>query len=70
MADRGAGGALGCEIGIERGEAFRAAGRDARLMREFADHRALSAKQLSQVSEGARELLDQWAEDGWVRVQG
>jgi len=50
------------------GESFRAAGRDAKLMREFADQRALTAKQLTQLSEGARELLDQWAEDGWVRV--
>jgi len=50
------------------GESFRAAGRDARLMRIFADERRLTAKQLAQLSEGARELLDQWAEDGWVRA--
>nr|WP_295080410.1 cupin domain-containing protein [uncultured Roseateles sp.] len=50
------------------GESFRAAGRDARLMRVFADERRLTAKQLAQLSEGARELLDQWAEDGWVRA--
>ncbi|MDC8785981.1 JmjC domain-containing protein [Roseateles koreensis] len=49
------------------GESFRASGRDARLMREFADHRVLTAKQLGQLSEGARDLLEQWAEDGWVR---
>ncbi|MDT8998960.1 cupin domain-containing protein [Paucibacter sp. APW11] len=49
------------------GESYRAAGRDARLMREFADARQLSAKQVQALSEGARELLDQWTEDGWVQ---
>ena len=49
------------------GESFRAAGRDARLMRVLADARSLDARQLAQLSEGARELLDQWCEDGWVR---
>ena len=50
------------------GESFRAGGRDARLMRAFADQRELSAKQLGQLSADARELLDLWAEDGWVRA--
>jgi 50S ribosomal protein L16 3-hydroxylase len=49
------------------GESFRASGRDARLMRMLADARRLDARQLAQLSEGARELLDQWAEDGWVQ---
>lgn len=49
------------------GEAFRAGGRDARLMRELADRRSLSARQVDALSEGARELLDQWTEDGWVQ---
>jgi len=49
------------------GESFRAAGRDARLMHLLADERALSAKQVAQLSDGAREVLDQWAEDGWIR---
>jgi len=50
------------------GESFRAGGRDARLMQAFADARRLEARQVAQLSEGARELLDQWAEDGWVRT--
>ena len=49
------------------GESFRAGGRDARLMRVLADSHQLTAKQLTQLSPGARELLDQWAEDGWLQ---
>ena len=48
------------------GESFRAAGRDARLMRQLADQRALSAAQVAQLSEPARELLAQWCESGWL----
>ncbi|MDN3543447.1 cupin domain-containing protein [Kinneretia asaccharophila] len=51
------------------GESYRAAGRDARLMRVLADRRRLSAAQVAQLSVGARELLDQWTEDGWVQAQ-
>ncbi|MFG6466466.1 JmjC domain-containing protein [Roseateles sp. BYS87W] len=49
------------------GESFRAGGRDARLMRQLADQRQLSAADVARLSDGARELLDQWAEDGWVQ---
>jgi 50S ribosomal protein L16 3-hydroxylase len=49
------------------GESFRASGRDAGLMRRFADRRALSAVEVARLSDGARELLDQWTEDGWVQ---
>lgn len=49
------------------GESYRAGGRDARLMRQFADQRVLSAREVASLSDGARELLDQWAEDGWVQ---
>lgn len=49
------------------GESFRAGGRDARLMRRLADQRLLSAADVARLSDGARELLDQWAEDGWVQ---
>ena len=48
------------------GESFRASGRDARLMRLLADARVLSAAEVAQLSEGALDLLNQWAEDGWV----
>ena len=49
------------------GESYRAGGRDAQLMRRFADARELSAREVAKLSEGARELLDQWTEDGWVQ---
>ena len=48
------------------GEGFRASGKDARLMRALADTRQLTARQLAQLSAGARELLDQWLEAGWL----
>lgn len=49
------------------GESFRAAGRDAALMRALADNRRLSAAEVGRLSAGARELLDQWTEDGWLQ---
>ena len=39
------------------GESFRAAGKDARLMRRLADDRALPASAVAQLSEGALALL-------------
>jgi 50S ribosomal protein L16 3-hydroxylase len=48
------------------GQSFRAGGRDATLMRLMADRRALSATEVAKLSEGARDLLDQWTEDGWI----
>lgn len=50
------------------GEAFRAAGRDAKLMRRLADERAQTAAQLAKLSDDARELLGQWAEAGWLHT--
>ena len=50
------------------GESFRAAGRDARLMRRLADDRALKASDIAALSEGARTLLDEWLVAGWVRA--
>ncbi len=50
------------------GEAWRAAGRDATLMRRLADGRVLGARDLARASAAARELLTQWAEDGWLLV--
>jgi 50S ribosomal protein L16 3-hydroxylase len=49
------------------GESFVAAGRDARLLRDLADRRALSASQRKALSVGARELLDEWLQAGWLR---
>jgi 50S ribosomal protein L16 3-hydroxylase len=48
------------------GESYRAAGSDAKLMRKLADERELSSAQVAKLSEGARELLTQWGEDGWL----
>ncbi|UXH76630.1 JmjC domain-containing protein [Roseateles amylovorans] len=48
------------------GASFRAGGRDATLMRRLADRHALTSAEVARLSEGARDLLDQWAEDGWV----
>ncbi|WKB52607.1 JmjC domain-containing protein [Eleftheria terrae] len=48
------------------GESYRAGGRDAKLMRVLADSRCLDARQVSQLSEGARELLERWGDDGWL----
>ncbi|MFX8223333.1 winged helix domain-containing protein, partial [Acinetobacter baumannii] len=49
------------------GEAWRAGGADARLMRRLADCRRLEAAQWQRASADARALLSQWAEDGWLR---
>ncbi len=49
------------------GEAFAAAGRDAKLMRQLADTRKLDAAGLSRLSVQARALLDQWLAQGWLR---
>jgi 50S ribosomal protein L16 3-hydroxylase len=48
------------------GESFRAAGTDAKLMRILANTRQLESKDTLRLSAGARELLMQWCEDGWV----
>ena len=49
------------------GEAFRAGGRDATLMRAFADARRLESAALGRLSAEARGLLDRWVEAGWCR---
>jgi 50S ribosomal protein L16 3-hydroxylase len=51
------------------GESFRAGGRDARLMARLADSRRLAAKQVERLSPAARELLDEWLRQGWLRVE-
>lgn len=48
------------------GESYRAAGRDATLMRKLADARSLSGTELARASAAARELLGDWCEDGWA----
>jgi 50S ribosomal protein L16 3-hydroxylase len=48
------------------GEAYRAAGRDAKQMHELADQRTLSAASVAKLSADARQLLDDWLEWGWL----
>ena len=52
------------------GESWRAAGRDATLMRKLADHRRLDQADVEAASEGARELLQSWCEAGWAHAEG
>ena len=48
------------------GESYRAAGKDATLMRKLADERALSARDVGRASEAAHDLLFSWCDAGWV----
>jgi len=50
------------------GESYRAAGRDATLMRSLADSRALDARALAAASPDARALLRNWCEAGWLHA--
>lgn len=50
------------------GEGWTAAGRDAKLMQDLADHRALDALRLRRASPAARSLLRQWLLDGWLEA--
>lgn len=52
------------------GESFRASGADAALMRQLADRRALSASDVKRFGAGARSLLAQWREAGWLHGGG
>lgn len=49
------------------GEALRASGRDATLMRQLADQRELAAAQCHRLGAQARALLQSWCEAGWVQ---
>jgi 50S ribosomal protein L16 3-hydroxylase len=48
------------------GESFRAAGRDATLMRRLADERCLSRQDLARTSAEARALMQSWGDAGWL----
>ena len=48
------------------GESFRASGREAGLMRQLADTRALRAEQVARLGPQARELVEDWVAAGWV----
>ena len=48
------------------GESWRVGGKDARHLRQLADARRLDARTMKAVSEDLFDLLQQWAEDGWL----
>jgi 50S ribosomal protein L16 3-hydroxylase len=48
------------------GESWRAAGKDAALMRKLADERALSQVDVDKASPEALSLLMEWCDDGWL----
>lgn len=50
------------------GESYRAAGRDATLMRRLADDRQLAARDIGRASDDALELLSSWCDAGWAHV--
>ena len=50
------------------GESYRAAGRDATLMRRLADQRQLTARELARASNDALELLSSWCDVGWAHT--
>jgi 50S ribosomal protein L16 3-hydroxylase len=50
------------------GESYRAAGKDAILMRRLSDERRLDAKTLAKASADARSLLLSWCASGWVHA--
>lgn len=51
------------------GESFRAAGRDAQLMRELADQGVLAADRVRRLSLSAKALVADWVDAGWVYVE-
>ena len=48
------------------GDAFRASGRDAKLMARLAHARSLGDADVAKLSEGARALVNDWLEWGWL----
>lgn len=48
------------------GESFHAGGKDAQLMRNLANARALSAAEVRRLSAGARALMEDWSAVGWL----
>ena len=50
------------------GEAFRAGGRDARLMVKLANQRSLAPADVARLSADARALVEDWCASGWVHA--
>ncbi|MES2952231.1 MAG: cupin domain-containing protein [Pseudomonadota bacterium] len=51
------------------GESFLASGRDAQMMRLLANERMLGATAVKRLSAGARGLVEDWLEAGWLHVE-
>jgi len=51
------------------GESFRVGGRDARLMRQLADRRRLSARECAALGAQARDVVQGWLDDGWLQME-
>jgi 50S ribosomal protein L16 3-hydroxylase len=51
------------------GESFRAGGSDARLMRRLADGRALAPDEVRLLGAGARALIAEWLQAGWLHAR-
>lgn len=51
------------------GESYRAAGRDAALMRQLADQRTLGGREMARASDDALELLSAWCAAGWLHTK-
>ena len=51
------------------GEAFRARGRDAALMRQLADQRQLPAADVRRLGRAAQSLVGEWAAAGWLHAR-
>ena len=50
------------------GESFLASGRDATLIRTLADQRSLDAKAVDRLGQQAWELVQSWAQQGWLHA--
>ena len=50
------------------GDSYRAAGRDATLMRRLADQRRLNSRDLARATDDALELLSAWCDAGWAHA--
>ncbi len=48
------------------GESFKAAGRDATLLKQFANDRFIDASKLTHASVGAKSMLQTWLAAGWI----
>jgi 50S ribosomal protein L16 3-hydroxylase len=51
------------------GEAYRAAGRDAAVLRQLADRRRLDAAQACRLGPAAAACVDEWVAAGWMHEE-